>query len=171
MENRIDIARSSLDFAALGELRSRAQRHEESALRDTAEQFEAMFLQMMLKTMRDATPKSGLFDSHAMDTYESMYDRELSLHMASRGSIGISDMLVKQLSRNKPMQSTADFLSNRQKQDGIKLPSRTKGTEFRILDDAARVFPLPDRGNKPFPLNAQGESISSEDTKSLEGVK
>ena len=171
MENSIDIARSSLDFAALGELRSRAQRHEESALRDTAEQFEAMFLQMMLKTMRDATPKSGLFDSHAMDTYESMYDRELSLHMAKRGSIGISDMLVEQLSRNQPMPSTADVLSNRLKQDGLKLPSRIKGTKFPISTDTAKDVPLPQKGNKSFPLDVHIEPMRSKNEKPIEVTK
>ena len=59
MENIINGARSSLDFAQLGELKGRAQRREDSALRETAQQFEAMFLQMMLKTMREAVPRSG----------------------------------------------------------------------------------------------------------------
>ena len=44
MENIINGARSSLDFAQLGELKGRAQRREDSALRETAQQFEAMFL-------------------------------------------------------------------------------------------------------------------------------
>ena len=52
MENIINGARSSLDFAQLGELKGRAQRREDSALRETAQQFEAMFLQMMLKILK-----------------------------------------------------------------------------------------------------------------------
>ena len=61
MENIINGARSSLDFAQLGELKGRAQRREDSALRETAQQFEAMFLQMMLKLCAKQFLEVGLW--------------------------------------------------------------------------------------------------------------
>ena len=47
-------ARSYLDFSGLGELRGKAQQHDDAALKETAQHFEALFIQMMLKSMRDA---------------------------------------------------------------------------------------------------------------------
>jgi len=56
-------AKSYNDFTALGELRGKAQRNEAGAMRESAEQFEALFIQMMLKSMREASSvmKSDLF--------------------------------------------------------------------------------------------------------------
>ncbi|OXH83372.1 flagellar assembly peptidoglycan hydrolase FlgJ, partial [Burkholderia multivorans] len=64
-----------------------------------AGQFDAMFTQMMLKSMRDATPEGGLFDSHTSKMYTSMLDQQLAQQMSSRG-IGVADALMKQLMRN-----------------------------------------------------------------------
>ena len=51
----ISSAKSYNDFSALGELRGKAQRNEAGAMRESAEQFEALFIQMMLKSMREAS--------------------------------------------------------------------------------------------------------------------
>ena len=51
----INSAKSYNDFTALGELRGKAQRNEAGAMRESAEQFEALFIQMMLKSMREAS--------------------------------------------------------------------------------------------------------------------
>ena len=47
-------AKSYMDFSGLGELRGKAQQGDDRALRETAQQFEALFIQMMLKSMREA---------------------------------------------------------------------------------------------------------------------
>ena len=54
---------SYLDFGGLGKLKGQARTDAKAATRETAQQFEAMFLQMMMKTMRDAMPKSDLVES------------------------------------------------------------------------------------------------------------
>ena len=141
MDNIINEARSSLDFAQLGELKGRAKRNEQSALRETAQQFEAMFLQMMLKTMRAAVPKSGFMDSNAVQSYESMYDRELSLHLARKNSIEIADMLVKSLSQQ--VDHTADTQSVIQQHPGL-----------------SKNFPLHHSGEKAFKINDDKKSFS-----------
>ena len=70
-----------------------------SAAREVGQQFEAFFIQMMLKSMRDAGEgfKSGLWDSSAGDSYEEMFDAELSTSLAKSQGIGITDWLVRQL--------------------------------------------------------------------------
>ena len=53
---------SYLDFQGLGELKGQAQQDEQGALRKTAEHFEGLFIQMMMKSMRDAN-KRKRFDT------------------------------------------------------------------------------------------------------------
>jgi Rod binding domain-containing protein len=56
-----------------------------------------LFIQMMLKSMREATFKSDMLQSDALDTYQGMFDREISVSMASRGKMGMADLLQQQL--------------------------------------------------------------------------
>jgi Rod binding domain-containing protein len=92
-----NVTKSYLDFNGLSELRGRAVKDSQGALRETAEQFEALFIQMMLKSMREATFKSDMLQSDALDTYQGMFDREISVSMASRGKMGMADLLQQQL--------------------------------------------------------------------------
>jgi peptidoglycan hydrolase FlgJ len=66
-----------------------------------ATQFEAMFMQMVLKSMRDASPKSGLLDSSEQQTYTGMLDEQLAQKIAAGGT-GLGDVIARQLSRNLP---------------------------------------------------------------------
>ena len=53
-------------------------------------------MSMLMKSMRDATPQDGLFDSQQSRMYTSMLDQQLSADFARRG-IGLADVLVRQL--------------------------------------------------------------------------
>jgi flagellar protein FlgJ len=88
-----------------------SQAGEKTALRKAAEQFEALFIQEMLKTMRQTVEKDENNTSAHMETYESMLDRELALQMSKRGTVGVADMLVAHLERQQ--QSTEQVLKNR----------------------------------------------------------
>ncbi|WP_250459720.1 rod-binding protein [Microbulbifer litoralis] len=87
----------ALDLRGLEKLRQDAAGDPQKHLRDAAEQFEALFLQKMLQSMRDATPHSGLVDNSSIRFYESMFDQQLSQHMAGEG-LGLAEQLVAQLS-------------------------------------------------------------------------
>ena len=87
----------ALDANGLNKLRQAAKANSPEALKATATQFEAMFLNMMLKSMRDATMDGGLFDSEQTKTYTTMLDQQVSQTLASRG-IGLADALTRQLS-------------------------------------------------------------------------
>ncbi len=91
---------SALDFAGLGALRGKAQQKSDKATRETATQFEAMFIQEMLKSMRATIEKSDLMGSDTEDQFQDMHDRELSMQMARRNTLGIADMVVKAVERN-----------------------------------------------------------------------
>ncbi|MGV3741188.1 MAG: flagellar assembly peptidoglycan hydrolase FlgJ [Burkholderiaceae bacterium] len=79
------------------ELRQAAQKNSPDALKETAKQFEALFLNMVMKSMREATPQDGVFDSEQSRMYTSMLDQQFSQNLAKRG-VGLADVLVRQLS-------------------------------------------------------------------------
>ena len=95
-------ARSHYDFIGLGELKARADNADIKAAKEVGSQFEALFVQMMLKSMRDAAAplKSGLLDSSTTDTFEEMYHGELSQEIAKRSSLGIGDWILENMRRN-----------------------------------------------------------------------
>ena len=95
-------ARSHFDFSGLGELKARAKNKDEEVATEVGSQFEALFVQMMLKSMREAAEpfKSGLLDSSATDTFEEMYHGELSQEIAKGSSLGISDWILKNMRNN-----------------------------------------------------------------------
>ncbi|RCV90942.1 flagellar assembly peptidoglycan hydrolase FlgJ [Billgrantia montanilacus] len=86
----------ALDVQGLERLKQTARNDEAAGLKGAAQQFEALFLQMMLKSMRDATPTTGLLDSEQTEFYQSMLDQQWAQTMAGRG-IGLADHLVAQL--------------------------------------------------------------------------
>jgi len=88
----------ALDSNGLNNLRAAAKENSPEAIRETAKQFEAMFLNMMLKSMRDATPQEGMFESDQTRTYTAMLDQQLSQSLASKG-MGLADVLIRQLTK------------------------------------------------------------------------
>lgn len=85
------------DFAGLAQLRVDASRDSASALPDVAKQFEALFLQMMLKSMRAATPGDPLLSGEGSRMYRDLFDQQVSLELAKGKGIGIADLLMRQL--------------------------------------------------------------------------
>ncbi|MFY0989078.1 flagellar assembly peptidoglycan hydrolase FlgJ [Halomonas sp. C05BenzN] len=86
----------ALDMQGLERLKHTARQDASAGARGAAQQFEALFIQMMLKSMRDAVPTTGLIDSKQTEFYQSLLDQQWSQTMASRG-IGLADSLVAQL--------------------------------------------------------------------------
>ena len=91
------ISESVLDFNAMAQLRAKAQANPDQVTAEVAEQFESIFINMMMKSMREATQRSGLLDSQAGRLYESMFDQQISSVMAKRGVFGVADALQAQI--------------------------------------------------------------------------
>ena len=93
------VVASYSDFQGLAKLRAKAQKDEMAAATEVAQQFEAFFVRMMLKSMRDASSelKSGLWDSSAAESYEEMFDAELSTSLARTQGFGITNWLTRQI--------------------------------------------------------------------------
>jgi flagellar protein FlgJ len=64
-----------------------------------ARDFESVFVNKLLESMRKAVPKSGLLDSSALDMYQSMMDQEMAKNMSERKGMGLGEMVYKDLSR------------------------------------------------------------------------
>ncbi len=86
----------ALDTNGLGELKRGAKAGSPEALKGAATQFESMFINMMMKSMREATPQDGPMDSQETRTFTTMLDQQMSQKLAQRG-IGLADVLVRQL--------------------------------------------------------------------------
>jgi len=102
MAETIQSPTSYLDFTGLGQLRGKARVDGASVARETGQQFEALFIQMMMKSMREATPKSEFLKSESMDSYQELYDKEVSIQLSKRGVLGIGDMLFRQTGQAQP---------------------------------------------------------------------
>jgi flagellar protein FlgJ len=95
------------DFSGLEGLKKGVKADEPAAIRAAAQQFESLFTNMMLKSMREAKLGQGLGESQESDLYQDMYDQQMSLKMAQGKGIGLADMLVQQLTRNGAAKAAA----------------------------------------------------------------
>lgn len=101
MSGPLEVGAQSLntwtDLSGFTALRHQAQVDSKSALPAVAKQFEAIFTQMILKSMRDASFGDPNFDSQAGGQWRDMYDQQLAVSLSHGKGLGIADMLVRQL--------------------------------------------------------------------------
>nr|WP_086941125.1 flagellar assembly peptidoglycan hydrolase FlgJ [Thaumasiovibrio occultus] len=88
------------DLNSLERLRAGVKTDEKGALREAAVQFEAIFTNMLFKSMRDANEafESDLTSSNKTDFFQTMHDEQMASELSSTGSLGLADMIVEQLS-------------------------------------------------------------------------
>ncbi len=156
---------SYLDFAGLGRLRGQARNDSDSAARTTAQQFEGMFIQMMMKSMREAEPKSDLLQSGSMDSYQELYDKELSMVLAKRGTLGIADMLTKQMTRAQAAPLEPEKMSKPMGMAQSSVPGLPLHPPVPTLPlhKAAPAFVLPKPPEPGLPLSRMPQTGPAED--------
>ena len=121
----------AIDARSLGQLRAQAAQSPDRALKTAAQQFEAVFMNMMLKSMREATPQDGMMDNDQSRMFTGMLDQQLSQSLSGRG-IGLADMMVKQLSHGGqavPQPALPVPLSS-----VASLPSSTQPPEVSVIE-------------------------------------
>ncbi|MCH1931878.1 flagellar assembly peptidoglycan hydrolase FlgJ [Shewanella sp. A25] len=104
-----------LDLGSLDSLRAQAQKDEKGALKQVAQQFEGVFIQMLMKSMRDANAafeSDSPLNSQYTKFYEQMRDQQLSLDLSDKGVLGIADLMVQQLSPESSGMTPASVLRN-----------------------------------------------------------
>ncbi|HRE15503.1 MAG TPA: flagellar assembly peptidoglycan hydrolase FlgJ [Rhodocyclaceae bacterium] len=102
MSNKINDLNNRLaaDIRSTQELRARFKDDPKAGLKQAAQEFESMFMQMVLKSMRDATPQDGPFNSDETRFYTSMLDQQMAQKMASGQGMGFARMIEQQLGKH-----------------------------------------------------------------------
>ena len=93
--------RFALDVQGVDALRRTVRSSPEEGLKQVSRQFEALFMNMVLKSMRQTVPQSGLLDSQNEKLYLSMFDQQLTQNLSGRG-VGLAEAMLAQLSRGLP---------------------------------------------------------------------
>ena len=84
------------DLSTLNQLRDNSS-PAPARLEDAAEQFAAIFLQMTMKSMREAGFGDGLLDNQQSLMYRDLYDQQLALELSQSEGFGLAELIVKQL--------------------------------------------------------------------------
>ena len=104
-KHQVEMARNVHDMGSVNKLREAVNNGDEGALKEAAQQFEAIFVQMMLKSMRKAqdalADKDSPFNSQQVQFYRDMHDQQLANDLASGGGMGLADLIVQQMSPGK----------------------------------------------------------------------
>ncbi|MDG2364513.1 MAG: rod-binding protein [Methylococcaceae bacterium] len=142
------------DFNGLAELRNRAKADKNQAVGEVAQQFEALMIQMMLKEMRNASPKSEFFDTEGMRVYQDLQDKQVALEMAKRNTLGVAQFIEQQMVRQGFIddESTDVKLKNRV---GSPKPEKTAGFALMQLK---KQLTLPSTEPVSFPLKLNREA-------------
>ncbi|MGD0961681.1 MAG: flagellar assembly peptidoglycan hydrolase FlgJ [Methylomonas sp.] len=85
------------DFDSLAKLKLNAREPTPEVIKQVANQFEALFLSMMLKSMRQAKLADGIMDSQQSDFYRDMYDQQLAVQLAGNPGFGLAEFILKQI--------------------------------------------------------------------------
>ncbi len=129
-----------LDFNALTRLKGEAAQDPSKAIRQTSEQFEAYFIQQMMKTMRESIEKSDLVDGGNMDMYQDLMDKEVSLQMVKRGGMGLANMMERQMTLAQGL-STQDALQLH-KSDAKAMPMNPPREAMPLKPEAIKAYEL-----------------------------
>jgi flagellar protein FlgJ len=129
------------DLTGLARLRQQANQNAQAALPEVAQQFEALFLHMLLKSMRQSTLGDPLLPAQSADFYSGLFDHQMSLNLARSQSIGLADLLVRELRDSAPMtrkQPTGEAVTG-PASPFLGGPSETRPSAFEALSDPMRV--------------------------------
>lgn len=86
----------ALEMQGLERLKTTARTSPEKGIKAASQQFESLFLQQVLKSMRATVPKSGLVDTSTTEFYTDMLDAQLAQNMSGRG-LGFAEMIENSL--------------------------------------------------------------------------
>ncbi|CAM5206985.1 flagellar assembly peptidoglycan hydrolase FlgJ [Alishewanella longhuensis] len=109
------------DLSSLQQIRTAAKNDEKGGLRQAAEQFEAIFFNMLLKSMRQANAafeSEGMMNSQTTEFYRDMHDSQMASDLAQKGSLGLADLLVQQLDPQA-------VVAQRKKADSLLMPGES----------------------------------------------
>jgi flagellar protein FlgJ len=155
MINNLDLTgKLALDVQSVDSLRLQAKQDPKEAVKSAAKQFEALFLNILFKSMREATPEDPLFDNDQSRMFTQMLDQQMAQKIASTGKgMGLAESLTQQLMRayekSIPPEATGDG------KEPAGYPLKTEAAP--ILLPHGKGIPLPRAGEQaPMSLDRAG---------------
>lgn len=181
MVNGADLSgKVAFDASSLNNLKLAAKENSPEAIKGVAKQFEAVFMNMMLKSMREASPQDSPFDNEQSRTFTSMLDQQLSSNLASKG-LGLANVLAKQLSKsgnnlatNTMQQAVTDMpaiseTANSPALNNTYSPSTMKALEKILIPaDISSIAPDGSKAQKLKPLTDNATDFQSRMTQHAE---
>lgn len=93
----MELAQVYTDFSGLAALKAKARKDKDAALDQVSHQFESLFMQMMLKSMRKASFGGGILDNKNTEFYRDMYDQQIAMDLSNKQGVGLAKVIRQQL--------------------------------------------------------------------------
>jgi len=156
------------DLNQLNKLKGQAQTDQQAALKGVASEFEQLFMNMMLKSMRqagDVLAADSPFNSNDVKFFQEMYDQQLTLELSRQDSIGLADIIVKQLSQR------ADAIAQPVSKEDTSGQSLTEQMLSRALSTGPVAQPQPVGSGYIAPIQAsQPDEAQTESDEPVQSV-
>ncbi|MGH1472246.1 MAG: flagellar assembly peptidoglycan hydrolase FlgJ [Cellvibrionaceae bacterium] len=144
------------DLTSLKKINRMADTDKSTALKELSKQFESIFINLMLKTMRESNAvfeEGGLFNSSEMKFHRESFDNQLALNLSNQGGIGLADAFYRQMHRQY---DNVESAGQNKANDNSHSIEKTKGVEGLPINSA-----LPMKELTTY-LNKAGASFSLE---------
>ena len=123
----------SLNAVAISQLKADAANNPDENLAEVSRRFEGLFLDILIKAMRKSVIKSDLLGSEAQNTYQQMFDHEISKELSGSGGLGLAQVIRDQLAVNNTARKGISYYEiDRAKSGTIDLVRSTAPTSFSL---------------------------------------
>lgn len=146
------------DLKGLSELSSQAKKDSDKALPEAARQFEAMFMQTLLKTMRTShsvLSEDSPFRSYAQDTFQEMLDGQYAMEMSKNDGVGLAKMLAKQLSRTSNPEANQEIKALDSSHSVTKKNQSTENIADHVLNFVDKLKPYAEQAASILGVDAK----------------
>ena len=115
--------RAAFDVKSAQDLRTQFAKDPQAGLKASAQQFETLFLQMVMKSMRDSVPQDGLLNSEQSRFYTGLLDQQMAQNLSGSGKgLGFARLIEQQLGKNLPGAESAAATTEAANAAGKALP-------------------------------------------------
>ncbi|NMH59674.1 flagellar assembly peptidoglycan hydrolase FlgJ [Alteromonas ponticola] len=138
--SQLDMARNVHDLGSVNKLREAIASGDEKVLQEAAQQFEAIFVQMMFKSMRQAqeaiADENSPFNSEQVKFYQDMHDQQLAADLSAGGGLGLAEIIVQQLGQQDKNFTPASVIRNDGNIASLNQPQRVqvKLSQDKVLE-------------------------------------
>lgn len=163
MVNGADLTgKVAFDANSLNQLKQAAKENSPEALKAVAKQFESIMMNMMMKSMREASAQDGVFDNEQSKMFTSMLDQQLSSNLSAKG-LGLADVLVRQLSKGSQTEvnNVGDVLEKLPAKAGDLVDSLIAPHFSNTQDKKSNSIQPSNSTEKPAKSSSMTESISN----------